>query len=100
MTTAQTNRISKVAYQGVNQEALQVQKIRMGYASNEWMTFLQANDCGLKIKKGEKGVRLLKFIEVERMKKGKRVTETAVKGFTVFNEDQTEVFTGIPGLDQ
>lgn len=49
----QSNAFTKLAYQGKNQVELELSKEKNNYKSNEWLTFLQAKQLGLKIKKGE-----------------------------------------------
>lgn len=91
----QYNEISRKVYQGKNQAELQAVKADKEFKSNAWLTFLQAKDKGLKIKKGSKGVSIFKgFIEVEvKDKQEKTKTETKPAGYaTVFNLDQTEVY--------
>lgn len=84
----QTNFITNVRYSGSNQDSLLHAKMAKGYATNEWLTFVQARKAGRKVKKGEKGIRLVRIIEFKN-KKG--VKETRAVGFTVFNISQTEL---------
>lgn len=63
----------------------------LDFQSNEWLTFVQANTLGLKIKKGSKAVRLLAVTDEEHAKEGSKNTiERTIKHFNVFNLDQTE----------
>lgn len=94
----QINHITKAIYQGNNQTELQTAKEYMGFISNEWLTFLQAKQFGLKVKKGSKGVSVFKgFNEVDvKDKDGKVKTESRPSGYArVFNLDQTEKFETI-----
>lgn len=88
---SQINHVTKVAYKGGNQEALRVMKNKEGFTSNEWLTFLQAKDKGLKIKKGSKGIRLMTVTSEEVAVEG---TKNQIRKmgiyFVVFNLDQTE----------
>lgn len=89
----QTNYISDLAYQGRNQAELQAAKEQNKFESNYWLTFLQAKEKGLKIKKGSKGISVFKgfqdFTNVD--KDGKVKTSSGPVGFArVFNLDQTE----------
>lgn len=86
----QSNAITKVIYQGNNQDVLKAQKKIKGFESNEWVTFLQAKELNRKVKAGEKGVRLVKFSEEET--EGTKQARTFAKSFTVFNLDQTELY--------
>jgi antirestriction protein ArdC len=88
----QINKKTQTAYEGYNQYFLQIAKDNNGFKSNEWLTFLQAKELNLKIKKGSHGVRLMKVYEDEKETKDGKKTVGArhVMGFTVFNADQTE----------
>lgn len=55
-----------------------------GYESSEWLTYLQAQECGGSVKKGEKGVRIVKVLEDEDTK------NKSVRFYTVFNSEQCE----------
>lgn len=89
----QINHITKAIYQGKNQVELLSAKEQESFGSDEWLTFLQAKQVGLKVKKGSHGVHIFKgFNEVEvKDKDGKLKTESRPSGYaTVFNLDQTE----------
>lgn len=90
----QINHITKLSYQGRNQAELSSVAKKNGYKSNEWLTFLQARDKGLKIKKGEHGMSVFKGFESfsdKDEKDGKIKTVSRPLGFSkVFNLDQTE----------
>lgn len=93
----QYNLVSNKQYGGHNQVELLKAKKANGYKSNAWVTFLQARDCGLIIKKGSKSVAVFKgfgtFDEVKKDKDGKSKlrVESRPLGFArVFNLDQTE----------
>lgn len=87
----QSNAISKLAYTGLNQELLQTVKTEKGYQANEWITFVQAKSIGRNVRKGEKGVCLVRVVEIQkRNKKGKVDEKTYLKRFTVFNIEQTD----------
>jgi len=82
-----------MSYQGQNQAELQTAKIKNGFESDEWLTFLQAKTAGLKIKKGSHGVSVFKGFGKfdDKNKDGDRVVESRPLGFArVFNLDQTE----------
>lgn len=92
---AQFNKISGKPYQGKNQANLLAVKEDKGYKSNAWLTFLQAKNEGLKIKKGSKGVSIFKgFRKVEvKDKDGNKKIENKPAGFAiVFNLEQTEPY--------
>ncbi len=89
----QYNKITGKVYEGRNQAELLTAKEKNGYQSNEWLTFLQARELGLKIKKGSKAVGIFKgFTKTEtKDKDGKIKVGSAPLGFAkVFNMDCTE----------
>ena len=91
--TYQYNKKTGKAYEGRNQAELLTAKENNNYQSDEWLTFLQARELGLKIKKGSKGVGIFKgFTKTEtKDKDGKIKVGSAPLGFAkVFNMDCTE----------
>ena len=82
------NFITKQDYTGVNFVTL----TQSGFDNPEFLTFKQAQSVGLKIKKGSKGIRLIRIIarKEEDPKTGEVKTVKSPKGFTVFNITQTE----------
>jgi len=90
----QINAISKCEYQGNNQSLLTHTKTENKYESNEWVTFLQANSIGRKIKKGAKGVVIFQGFGKAMVKDEKtdKNVEVSIPFGTarVFNLDQTE----------
>jgi len=91
----QYNKISGLSYQGKNQTNLLTVKKEKNFSSNAWITFIQAREQGLKIKKGSKAVGIFKgFGKVERKTKDDKVrTKNVPMGFAyVFNLDQTEKY--------
>ncbi len=89
------------AYKGVNQLLLGLTP----YSDGRWLTFKQAEAMGVKIKKGSKGHRIVKMVELDRNKaaaeqdgevlaedKGKALV---MKGYVVFNAEQID---GLPPL--
>lgn len=92
---AQFNQITKKEYQGQNQTDLLSAKNKFNFKSDAWLTFLQAKELGLKIKKGSKSVTIFRgfqeFSELDKVDKKIR-NYTAPLGFAhVFNLDQTEL---------
>lgn len=91
----QYNAKSGLDYEGGrNQGELMATKEFMKFESDGWVTFLQAYEMKLKIKKGSKGVHIFKgfksFDEIDK-ESGKIKTVSRPVGFaTVFNMDQTE----------
>lgn len=95
----QRNAESGLAYQGRNQADLLAEKAKHGYTSNEWVTFLQAQKLGLKIKKSSKATAVFKgfgtdTVEREDKDGNKKLRTVSVPlGFArVFNLDQTEPY--------
>jgi len=89
----QYNKVSGKVYQGKNQAELLIAKEKNGYQSNEWLTFLQARELGLKIKKGSKGVGIFKGFGsfTEKDENGKIKSVSRPLGFArVFNLDVCE----------
>jgi len=90
----QINATTKTAYQGKNQDELLNSKEFNNFKSNEWLTFLQAKQLGLRIKKGEKSTAsVFKGFGniVEKDKNGKLEEKSAPLGFAhLFNLEQTE----------
>ncbi len=95
METAR-NAVTGVEYQGTNAATL---------GTGKWATFLQWKGAGRSIKKGEKGTRIIKFLEneVTSNKPGKPAKQTKVgfRYYTVFEEGQTQPteLTLLPGTD-
>lgn len=87
----QINALTKIEYKGNNQYILEIEKTKKGFTSDQWMTFLQAKTMCRNVKKGSKGVPLLKIAETEKLKNGKIVKSKFPRHFTVFNVDQTEI---------
>lgn len=97
-----TNPTTGSFYSGANRLMLAVQ----GRADGRWMTFNQAKAKGWKIKPGEKGTPIIKFVEHEFKKEtegadGEKETATEkaliAKRYIVFNGEQIE---GIPPLEK
>lgn len=88
----QVNHKTQKPYAGENQTALQEIANKNGFDSNEWLTFLQAKESGLKVKTGSKGVRLVKLIDdvVVDKKTGIGRSKFGIRRFTVFNINQCE----------
>ena len=84
MINALTNR----PYTGQNADTL----MTSGYEDPRFMTFAQARKMGRKVKKGSKGIGLIRIIEVDKVnrKTGRIERKTTPKYFTVFNWSQTE----------
>ena len=57
------------------------------YRSNEWGTYLQWTAAGVRVKKGQKGTRIIKIVNYTDAK-GKE--NRAPRFYTVFNREQVE----------
>jgi len=93
MNNFQYNHFSSTVYQGKNQAELMSAKEKNNYKNDGWVTFLQAKQLGLKIKKGSHGEHVFNgYRETEVVNnKGKKDVEKRPMGWsTVFNLDQTE----------
>ncbi len=91
----QINHKTNNAYQGKNQAILLKIKESNNYKSNNWLTFVQARDLKLKIKKGSKGISIFKGFNTvdEKTKDGKIKIVSVPMGFArVFNLDCTEKY--------
>lgn len=95
------NATTKQAYKGINQLLLGLTP----YADPRWLTFKQAEAMGVKIKKGSKGQRIVKLVEVDRSRAGAHQDAEVLaedqgkalvmKSYVVFNAEQIE---GLPDL--
>lgn len=91
--TYQYNKKTGKVYEGNNQRELQIAKQKNNYKSNEWITFLQARDLKLKIKKGSKSIGICKGFGTftEKDENGKIKSVSRPLGFArVFNLDVCE----------
>lgn len=86
------NAVTNKEYTGSNQETL----LDAGFSDNRFLTFVQAKGLGRKVKKGSKGIRLMKVVEKEKLNRatGKIEKKKTPFYFTVFNFSQTEEFLG------
>ena len=79
----QYNAITGAPYRGKNQAFLLAAKAERGYVPDAWLTFKQALALGRVVSKGEHGVPILKVVE------NKDDNRKGVRGYTVFNFEQT-----------
>ena len=95
------NPISHAKYHGANMIKLYLHSAVNGYTDTRFMTYKQAQSIGWRVKKGEKGIRLEKFIftkQVEREnpdtgqmeKVSVPLQRPMVNTFVVFNASQIE----------
>lgn len=80
------NHFTQKPYSGCNVEILQ---------DGEWATFLQWSKNGYRVRKGEKGKKIVRYVEIEKVdKKTKKAhTETIPRTFTLFNAEQVDQVT-------
>ncbi len=88
------NPITETIYKGTNTLMLELVQSIEGYEHNMWITFKQAKNIGANVKKGEHGVHVAFFKEIEKEQNN---TDTDKKKFvkifkktTVFNISQIE----------
>jgi antirestriction protein ArdC len=84
-----------IPYQGINILLLWGESLEKGYQSPRWMTFIQAQELGGNIRKGEHGSLVVyanKITKTETNDKGDEVDREIpfMKGYTVFNVEQIE----------
>lgn len=101
------NPVSQAKYQGGNRLRLAYQAVKKGYQDPRWVTFLQAQENGWKIKDKEKGTLCEKWIWTQEIKEKdeegnekKVIVERKipiVNYFLLFNAEQIE---GIPKLQR
>ncbi len=95
------NPVSGAKYHGANMIKLYLYSAKFGYTDTRFMTYKQAQSKGWQIRKGEKGIRLEKFIftkqvEQENPDTGQkekitvRLQRPMVNTFVVFNASQIE----------
>jgi len=82
------NYVTKEYYTGNNFDTL----ISSGYDNPNFMTWLQAQKVGRVVKKGSKGIQLVRVIKTTKKNKetGEVETKKRPRYFTVFNFTQTE----------
>lgn len=101
------NPVSQAKYQGGNRLRLAYQAVKKGYQDPRWVTFLQAQEKGWKIKDKEKGTLCEKWIWTQEIKEKdeegneqKVIVERTipiVNYFILFNAEQID---GIPKLER
>lgn len=97
------NLSSGKAYRGINVLLLNLQSMVKGYHHNRWLTFLQAQQLGGRIKRGEQGTQIVFFkmheVRDAKVDSGQSVSDAdarvvpLLRSFTVFNVDQID---GLP----
>jgi antirestriction protein ArdC len=82
-------------YAGINVIMLWMTAAAKGYLSPRWMTFKQAKDLGVKVRKGEKSATSIKYGTFERVNEETGLVEEVpfARAYRVFNADQIE---GLP----
>lgn len=91
-----TNRVTGNPYHGLNVILLWLRANAMNYPTDRWLTFKQGEALGAHVRKGERGVKCIKYNLFEKKEKDPVTGVTEVKkipvlmSFTVFNEAQFE----------
>lgn len=98
------NASSGKSYRGVNQLITLMQ----GRKDPRWVTFKQAQAMGLSVRKGEKGTRIIKLVEVDRgpgdgspdedgeVVASDQSRHLVMKAYSVFNAEQVDGFAPLP----
>lgn len=92
--TFPTNRVTGNPYHGLNVILLWLRANAMNYATDRWLTFKQGEALGAHVRKGEHGVKCIKYNLFEKKEKDPVTGVTEIKkipvlmSFTVFNEAQ------------
>jgi len=98
------NASSGQTYKGINQLILGMQP----HSDPRWLTYKQADYMGLQVRRGERGVRIVKLVEVERKRakqaaggEGEVLSEEngkalVLKAYTVFNAAQIDGMAPMP----
>jgi len=86
------NAITKQKYNGINVFLLWLHGANQGYASNQWLTYKQAQSIGANVIKGEKSVTCVFFDMVKKKepKEGEAEYYPMAKKFFLFNIEQIE----------
>lgn len=87
-------------YRGINVLLLNLRQMASGYPSSHWLTFQQAQTVGARVRKGERGTRIVFFKLLERdddsapgqaaNDEGARRVIPLLRSFTVFNAAQVD----------
>lgn len=98
------NASSGQTYKGINQVILGMQP----HADPRWLTYKQAEYMGVQVRKGEKGTRIVKMVEVDRNEandaagaEGEMLAEDGrkaliMRAYTVFNASQIDGMAPMP----
>lgn len=84
-----SNYHSKKEYRGGNILSLWASQQLSGYESNQWVTYKQAAETGLQVRKGEKGSHII-FWKFPKIKEGEERKPPFARAFTVFNVEQCD----------
>ena len=85
------NYITKKEYRGTNVFSTAMSTFKNGFKSNEWATFKQWQSKGFKVDKGSKATYIIFFskVEIEDKKEKDKKFIPILKGYPIFNADQT-----------
>ena len=96
------NLMSKAEYKGANVVRLFLTSQHRGYTDPRWMTYKQAQEAGMQVRKGEKGtaISFFKHYKGEQENAESGETETvnrfAKRTYTVFNAEQIDGVEPLP----
>ena len=98
------NPMTEKPYNGINTLILWIEQQNRSFSSNEWGTFQQWKEKGIKVKKGEQSSRIVFYKLVEKKDAGDddKKYYNCLKSYSVFNADQVEGYessTGMEGVD-
>jgi antirestriction protein ArdC len=98
-TTIPSNLVTGKPYRGINVLMLSIEAMSSNHTDSRWLTFKQANELGVRIRKGEHGTPIVfyRLRKIDNATGDVGETDTAarrviplLKGFTVFNASQLE----------
>jgi len=94
-----SNFTSHKDYRGVNVLALWASQQVSGFTSNQWLTYKQASENDLQVRKGEHGSHIIfwKFLK-KKDENGKEKKFPMAKTYTVFNVEQCDGYE-LPSID-
>jgi len=86
------NPSSNRQYNGINIVILWLRAIKVGYASNQWLTYKQSKDINLQVKKNERGTKIVFFknLVVDDKDSDEEKSIPMLRQYSVFNRDQME----------
>lgn len=104
------NASSGKPYRGINffLTSMQLDKTGRPYQDPRWLTYKQAEHMGVQVRRGEKGTRIIKMVEVDRHRANAKAAQDGevlaedgqkalvMKAYTVFNASQIDGMAPMP----